>query len=282
MLSTTPHFSWWLRSSHGMIVTLQTLLLYSPPAQYFPHLVQCCVHLLLHLSRWLITWLTVLRQLGGELLWALNKHWVIILQTGGVWGMIGWCDHTIIDVYRIVMPYCPGQAPLVAHSSSTKNWGWVVAWRGCLNGSTIPVQSLHPRWEVSSQGVPNWPASSLCHWGKPDGGESCIMLERGSTHSLVPKLPQHSSLAVCKFLAASKECCEWDSGRLCVKLCCQGWCGASAILHARILHGGRLHRGPQINKQTQNCQNQEGDGHLPSTIQYMWSAITIFDVMRQK
>ena len=39
-----------------------------PLAQYFPHLVQCCVHLLLHLSRRLITWLTVLRQLGRELL----------------------------------------------------------------------------------------------------------------------------------------------------------------------------------------------------------------------
>ena len=163
MLSTTPHFSWWPTpisnpfSSPSIVHTcpcnnytdievmiipwndrnLTDTTIVFPLAQYFPHLVQCCVHLLLHLSRRLITWLTVLRQLGRELLWALNKHWVIILQTGGVWRMIGWCDHTIIDVYRIVMLYCPRQAPMVARSSSTKNWGWVVAWRGCLNGSTI-------------------------------------------------------------------------------------------------------------------------------------------------
>ena len=72
-----------------------------PPTQYFSHLVQCCVHLLLHLPRWLITWLTVLRQLDGELLWALNKHWVIILQTGGVWRMIKyevttWCIRIVV------------------------------------------------------------------------------------------------------------------------------------------------------------------------------------------
>ena len=72
-----------------------------PPTQYFSHLVQCCVHLLLHLPWWLITWLTVLRQLGGELLWALNKHWVIILQTGGVWRMIKygvttWCIRIVV------------------------------------------------------------------------------------------------------------------------------------------------------------------------------------------
>ena len=64
-----------------------------------------------------------------------------------------------------------------------------------------------------------------------------------------------------------------------------------SILYAKILHGGWLHRRPR--KNPQNCQNRgvEGggrdghfhsDGSLPRTIQYMWPAITIFDVMGQK
>ena len=30
--------------------------------------------------------------------------------------------------------YCPGKVPMGSHSSSAKNWGWVLA---CMNGSTI-------------------------------------------------------------------------------------------------------------------------------------------------
>ena len=36
--------------------------------------------------------------------------------------------------------YCTEQAPMGACSSSTKNWGWVVTRRRCLNSPTIPVQ----------------------------------------------------------------------------------------------------------------------------------------------
>ena len=32
-------------------------------------------------------------------------------------------------------------AAMGARSSSTKNWGWEVTRRGCLNGSTVPVQA---------------------------------------------------------------------------------------------------------------------------------------------
>ena len=53
---------------------------------------------------------------------------------------------------------------------------------------------------------------------QPEGGESCIMLESRLNHSLIAKLPQHSSLTVCKFRAASEECYEQGYGRVCAKL----------------------------------------------------------------
>ena len=34
--------------------------------------------------------------------------------------------------------------PMGACSSSTKNWGWAVVWRRCLNSSTIPVLEGRP------------------------------------------------------------------------------------------------------------------------------------------
>ena len=40
---------------------------------------------------------------------------------------------------------------------------------------------------------------------RPEGGESCIMLENGLNRSLVAKLTQRSSLAVGEFHAASEE-----------------------------------------------------------------------------
>ena len=97
--------------------------------------------------------------------------------------------------------------------------------------------------------------------GQPDDGESCIVLESGLTHSFVVKIPQHWSLVVYKFCAASRECCKQDYGRMCVKLCCwMLWClnciriiTAMYVHITRILHGGRLHKGP---KTPQNCQNQ--------------------------
>ena len=55
---------------------------------------------------------------------------------------------------------CPGQASMGARSLSTKNWGWVVTRRRCLN---ISMHAPHPWCKVSCQGVPDRPASSLCN-----------------------------------------------------------------------------------------------------------------------
>ena len=57
-------------------------------------------------------------------------------------------------------------------------------------------------------------ALPVLHEGQPDGGERCIVLESGLTHSLIAKLPQHSSLAVCEFSAASEECCKQGYGQV--------------------------------------------------------------------
>ena len=53
---------------------------------------------------------------------------------------------------NLILPYCPGQAPMYARSSSTKNWGWAVVWRRCLNGSTIPVQGPIPNAKSAARG----------------------------------------------------------------------------------------------------------------------------------
>ena len=44
------------------------------------------------------------------------------------------------NITTVLVLYCPEQAPMGARSSSTKNWGWVVTRRRCLNSPTIPVQ----------------------------------------------------------------------------------------------------------------------------------------------
>ena len=68
-----------------------------------------------------------------------------------------WCTPYICTIHKYVvassslweirecvflaLPYCPVQELMVACSSSPKNWEWVVTWRRCLNGPTIPVQA---------------------------------------------------------------------------------------------------------------------------------------------
>ena len=107
-------------------------------------------------------------------------------------------SNLIIGTYRII----PGKCPW-ALNSSTKNWGWVVTQRRCLNDPTIPVQvptqdaklaargyriNLHHRFaRASSRSVRRW--------------KCCIVLESGPTHSLVAKFPQHLSLTVREFRA---------------------------------------------------------------------------------
>ena len=53
-----------------------------------------------------------------------------------------------------LLPYCPGQVPMGAHSSSAKNWGWAVTQRKCLNGSTTctPVKGPTPDAKLPARG----------------------------------------------------------------------------------------------------------------------------------
>ena len=60
----------------------------------------------------------------------------------------------------VLLPYCPEQVPMDAHSSSTKNWGGQLT-EEVLELFSYPRASAHPRCEVSSQWVPNRPILSL-------------------------------------------------------------------------------------------------------------------------
>ena len=51
-----------------------------------------------------------------------------------------WCKREFWVENRI--PYCPGKCvPLGARNSSTKNRGWAVTRKRCLNGSSVPTQA---------------------------------------------------------------------------------------------------------------------------------------------
>ena len=52
--------------------------------------------------------------------------------------------HADNTTQTFLKPYCPGQAPTGARSSSAKNWGWAVTRRECLNGSIIPARGPDP------------------------------------------------------------------------------------------------------------------------------------------
>ena len=52
----------------------------------------------------------------------------------------------------LCVPYCPGQAPMGACSSSAKNWGWAVTRRRCLNGPTIYTQAATQDAELATRG----------------------------------------------------------------------------------------------------------------------------------
>ena len=57
-------------------------------------------------------------------------------------------------------------------STSTKNWGWMLARRQSLNGSTIPMQGpiLTVNWSYRARG---YPTPSI--FSRPGSGESCIV-----------------------------------------------------------------------------------------------------------
>ena len=114
--------------------------------------------------------------------------------------------------------YCPEQVSMGARSSSAKNWGWVVTWRRCLNGSTIPVEGPTP-WMRSKLPGCMYRIVASCFV------EASLTVEKAvscyKADQLVASLPSfrsvQSSLAVRKYCAAGKERCEWGHGWACAK-----------------------------------------------------------------
>ena len=58
----------------------------------------------------------------------------------------------LIQIHKVVVPYCSEQAPMGSRSSSSKIWGWAVTQRKCLNGSTIPEQGPTPDAKLAAMG----------------------------------------------------------------------------------------------------------------------------------
>ena len=119
--------------------------------------------------------------------------------------------------------YCPGQAPMGTHSSSTKIWAWVVTQRRCLNVSTISMQGPTPDVKLDAMG-PNWLALFLrpCFVKASPTVEknvSCYRADR-LVASLLNFCIVQPSLIVRKFHNAGEERCEQGHGRVCAKLWC--------------------------------------------------------------
>ena len=105
-------------------------------------------------------------------------------------------------------------------SSSTKNRGWAVTRRRCLNGLTVPTQAPTPDAKLAARvyGIDLHRGFACASLSQPDRGESCIVLENGPTRNLIAKLPQRSSLAVCEFRAAGEKRCKQGYGGVYAKL----------------------------------------------------------------
>ena len=128
-----------------------------------------------------------------------------------------WCvvRHSFSECPVCIL-YCPEQGPMGARSSSTKNWGWVVTRRRCLNGSTIPAQAPIPDAKLAARvyqidlhhhftRASSRPARQ---WRKLYHARS------GPTRSLVANLPM---LVIREFCTAGKEKWEQGYGWVCVK-----------------------------------------------------------------
>ena len=90
-----------------------------------------------------------------------------------------------------------------------------------LEWFNYPHARAQPRCEVNCQGVPHH--RFVLHWGQPDSGESCIMLQSWPTRtiaSFASFCSNQLSLAVHKFRVAGKEHCERGHGRVCANVWC--------------------------------------------------------------
>ena len=125
-----------------------------------------------------------------------------------------------------------------ARSSSTKNWGWVVTQKRCLNGPTISTQAPTQDTKLAAREyrINLLVALPMLSQGQPDSEKCCIVLESGQTCSLVAKLPQGSLLAICEFHATNEECYERGYGQVCEKLWCQMWWQPKHIRTIAAMH----------------------------------------------
>ena len=174
-----------------------------------------------------------------------------------------------------VVPYCPEQAPMGAHSSSVKIWGWAVTWRTRLNGSTIPMQGPTQDAKLAAMGLNGLGSSvrQLFVEASPtvEKAASCYKADR-LVASLLSFRSIQSSLAVRKFHAAGEEHCKRGHGRVCVNLWCLMSCRSADLrtfgftTREFSMVGGYT----ENLEKPQNCQNRgwalAGYGRLLGTI----------------
>ena len=163
------------------------------------------------------------------------------------------------------LSYCPGQAPMDAHSSSAKIWGWAVTRRTYLNGSTIPRQGPTSDTKLAAIGtdLACIVCSSVIRQGQPNSGESCIALQSGLTLTSLPSFHTvQSSPAVHEFCAAGEECCKRGDGRVCAPLwCLMSWHRSQSGSEQSQLCGFTTQEFSMVGGYTenpekpQNCQN---------------------------
>ena len=151
-----------------------------------------------------------------------DKFWLCVYHTECLGTRLA---PPLIQIHKVVVPYCPEQAPMGVRSSSSKIWGWAVTRRKCLNGSTIPEQGPTPDAKLAAIG-PNRLASSVrscfVEASPPvDKAVSCYRADR-----LVALLLSFHSVqlspAVHEFRAAREERYEPGHRRVCVNL--MSWC----------------------------------------------------------
>ena len=127
----------------------------------------------------------------------------------------------LIQIHKVVVPYCPEQAPMNARSSSSKIWGWAVTQRKCLNGSTIPEQGLTPDTKLAAMGL-NRLASSVrpCFVEASPTVEKAVLCYKADRFvaSLLSFCSVQSLPAVREFRAAREEHCEPSHGQVCANL----------------------------------------------------------------
>ena len=127
----------------------------------------------------------------------------------------------LIQIHKVVVPYCPEQVAMGARSSSSKIWGWAITRRKCLNGSTIPEQRPTPDAKLAAMG-PNRLASSVspCFVEASPTVEKAVSCYKANqlVASLLSFCSVQSLTVVRKFRAVREERCKPSHGQVCANL----------------------------------------------------------------